>query len=69
MEKQKKWMGGKPDLCDICSCELVGIFIDGKTDRGPWGFMCAGCHVLHGVGLGEGRGQAYDVVTLLKVGG
>ena len=30
---------------------------DGKTKSGPWGFMFEPCLTIHGVGLGEGRGQ------------
>lgn len=30
---------------------------DGKTTRGPWAYMCQQHHILHGVGLGLGKGQ------------
>ena len=30
---------------------------DGKTLKGPWGYMCEKCFKLYGVGLGVGKGQ------------
>lgn len=30
---------------------------DGKTRSGPWGYMCFRHFVLHGIGLGQGKGQ------------
>lgn len=81
----KKWMGGAPDHCDICKLDLVDAlgehsathFVDGKTVYGPWGIMCVGpnrpngkdCFTTHGVGLGTGLGQKYDMTTLVKVEG
>lgn len=65
----KKWMGGRPTRCDKCGQPLAGVFIDGRTQMGPWGILCRACHQRCGVGLGTGRGQMYDLVTLEKVGG
>jgi len=31
--------------------------VDGKTNMGPWAYMCEGCFQSHGVGLGLGKGQ------------
>lgn len=69
MENIKKWCGPAPELCDVCSGTIAESFVDGLTTRGYWAILCAGCHVICGCGLGEGRGQKYDAVTLLKVGG
>lgn len=65
----KQWTGPAPASCDICSRKLVGFFVDGKTSFGPWAIMCDACHRVSGVGLGVGKGQRYDAVTRLKVGG
>ena len=65
----KKWMSEAPQKCDICGKPLAQQFVDGKTRMGPWGIMCAVCHHKHGVGLGTGKGQRYDLTTLEKVEG
>jgi hypothetical protein len=31
--------------------------VEGKTAAGPWAYMCDGCFVEHGIGLGLGKGQ------------
>ena len=41
--------------CDLCKKSEAEI--DGKTDLGPWANMCLSCHLMHGVGIGVGRGQ------------
>ena len=66
---KKKWAGQPPTVCELCGGPFEGVFIDGRTQGGPWGLLCAGCHALHGVGLGLGKGQKYDLVTLEKVEG
>lgn len=73
---KKRWMGEKPYNCQMNSCgkvfELVKgevEFVDGKTRYGPWAIMCVACHEKHGVGLGTGRGQKYNLETLEKVDG
>lgn len=63
----KKWIGSKPVHCDICSQPFKEVFIDGRTITGPWALMCLVCHVRVGYGLGPGRGQKYDLVTLDKL--
>ena len=65
----KKWCGSRPTKCDLCFKELIGVFIDGKTDEGPWGILCLPCHQTQGIGVGEGRGQVYDLKTLKKLEG
>lgn len=57
----KFWAGNPPKICDLCAAPLLARFIDGKTQRGPWGNMCFLCYVEHGCGLGTGRGQQYDL--------
>ena len=69
--KEKKWMGTWPAKCDLCNDQLAEEeeFIDGRTKEGPWALMCTMCHIIHGVGLGTGRGQKYDSKTLIKLEG
>jgi hypothetical protein len=40
--------------CDFCHTMAK---YDGKTKQGPWAFMCNQHFKIHGVGLGEGKGQ------------
>lgn len=61
---KKKWTGKVPVKCDGCDNILEGTFIDGRTIFGPWAIMCEDCHTTHGVGLGIGKGQRYDLETL-----
>jgi len=55
----KIWQGTPPKKCDICQRNLVGVFVDGKTQMGPWAIMCLNCSLQVGIGLGVGRGQRY----------
>jgi hypothetical protein len=57
---RKVWTGTPPERCNLCEHKLEGIFIDGRTKRGAWAYMCVRCHELSGVGLGTGNGQAYQ---------
>lgn len=57
----RKWMGTPPAICDICQQKIHKIFIDGKTNFGPWGNMCPTCHKKHGGKLGTGLGQKYEL--------
>jgi len=45
--------------CDFCTAEGVTepAEYDGKTKRGPWGYMCQQHFDQYGVGLGLGLGQ------------
>ncbi len=63
-----KWMGSKPEQCDLCQYKMGEFFIEGKTIQGPWGLLCEQCHDEYGIGLGTGRGQKYNTDTLEKVG-
>jgi len=55
------WGGSNPTCCDICHQQFETQMVDGKTDQGPWGLLCVHCHESHGVGLGTGRGQLYEL--------
>ncbi len=65
----RTWMGGVPTECQLCHVPLTTTFIDGKTRFGPWAIMCPACHRDQAFGLGVGRGQAYQLDTLQKIGG
>jgi len=54
------WEGNPITDCEICGGAITIFFVDGKTKSGPWGVMCLGCHKIHGVGLGTGKGQQYE---------
>ncbi len=64
-----RWLGTPPTNCDLCRVKLSGKFVDGRTAFGPWAIMCSGCHRDQKIGLGTGRGQAYDLTTLEKIEG
>lgn len=66
-KKAVKWVSEKPEKCDICGQPITSTFIDGRTAQGFWAIMCVACHRLIGVGVGEGKGQIYDVTTLEKL--
>ena len=70
--KMKKWLGPKPQKCDLCRGKFVdNHFIDGATiyRSWPWALMCTTCHSHSGHGLGTGRGQLYNLTTLEKLEG
>lgn len=54
-----RWISPVPEKCDICGRTIGTIFIDGKTNQGPWACMCGECHKHYGYGLGIGRGQKF----------
>jgi hypothetical protein len=66
---QTYWIGKAPKVCDICKGDLLtpagagyeAVFIDGVTIMGPWANMCSSCHFDMGRGLGQGRGQKYEL--------
>ena len=62
------WRGTPPKTCQLCNRPLKQQFVDG-ANGGPWAIMCPSCHHSYGVGIGTGRGQRYDLQTLLKVEG
>jgi len=50
-----------PD-CNICAYSpiqstSVPAVYDGKTNLGPWAYMCEEHFRTHGIGLGLGKGQ------------
>lgn len=65
-----------PESCDICSCPITHVFIDGRTTLGGWANMCITCYcvtarcnragpshgraMLVGFPLGCGSGQRYE---------
>lgn len=53
------WQSRNPETCQLCEVDIENIFIDGRTQRGPWAIMCESCHASWGVGLGTGKGQKY----------
>ena len=69
MNSTVTWVGTEPKNCDICHEPLTRCFYDGKTTMGPWATMCSSCFSRFGYGLGVGKGQKYDLVTLRKVEG
>lgn len=66
-ERKIMWSGGSI-ACDFCG-EVHAWFVDGATIDGPWAIMCPRHFMDNGVGLGLGKGQEYDSVTLQKIGG
>jgi len=51
----------KRPLCDMC--RKAEAQFDGKTQGGPWAYMCLACYRKHGIGLGTGRGQRLYLPT------
>lgn len=52
--------------CDVCArnhpereLEPLNLYVDGKTQAGPWANMCSVCFSYFGVGVGTGLGQIY----------
>lgn len=59
MTVQKYW-SGTPGSLDDFGRPIDNVFIDGKTQMGPWATMAPDSYSLLGVGLGLGRGQRYE---------
>lgn len=55
--------GPTPKRCDICKGPFESVMYDAKTIPGPWGNLCQGCFITHGLGLGTGLGQRYELQT------
>lgn len=54
------WTSLVPDKCQLCFRKITDKFIDGKVAVSRvWAIMCFGCHEIHGVGFGVGKGQKY----------
>ena len=49
--------------CDFCGKQLDFWYYDGKTSKGPWACMCELCFFDHGIGLGMGKGQKFELVN------
>jgi len=43
--------------CDMCNKDTDKAAVDGKTQMGPWAYMCVYHHEDVGLGLGMGIGQ------------
>ena len=59
--KAVEWIDDVPKECQICHAPIGTIFVDGRTQSGPWACMCVTCHDIIGVGLGTGHGQLYSL--------
>ncbi len=59
------WEGSPVTECQLCHGTINQQFINGKRTPnirgGAWAIMCPTCFGFHGVGLGEGRGQLYEL--------
>jgi hypothetical protein len=54
MENKVEAVVSRIPKCDFCDKPAL---YDGKTNRGPWGYMCEEDFKANGLGLGLGRGQ------------
>ena len=54
------WIGDLSQGCDICKRPFGRFMYDAKTTFGPWANLDEACFVLHGMGMGQGRGQKYE---------
>jgi hypothetical protein len=61
--KSAVYWSGEVARCDVCLQPHGKRFIDGRTTSGSWALMDPRCHEAYGVGLGVGRGQAYEKQT------
>lgn len=60
MDQRTEWLSPVPDYDDFD--RLIGCeFIDGKTKFGQWAIMAPQSHKTHGVGIGVGLGQRYEL--------
>lgn len=58
--KKVIWHGGRK--CDICGKEIKeGRLYDARTTHDCWATMCNDCYVRYGVGVGNGKGQRYEL--------
>jgi len=57
-EEDRYWMGSINDVDDFGK-PIKDVFIDGKTNQGPWGIMSPESFRIYGVGVGQGKGQKY----------
>lgn len=69
--KPKRWTSPIPKNCDFCHKSLKDekVFVDGRTRSGPWAIMCSVCYDTVGVGIGTGKGQAYELPSGKKIVG
>lgn len=70
MSEVKKWMGSKPEACDLCRSKFGKVFYDANVPWAQrWGLVCQKCFSHYGCKLGTGAGQKYSTETLEKLGG
>jgi hypothetical protein len=69
---EKKWLGSAPiydfDIYDK-PCNMEPWFVDGRIKSGQLALMCPTHFQVFGVKLGLGKGQKYDLKTLIKLEG
>lgn len=53
-------MGTSQYACQFCGRQPETV-IDGRTTQGVWAWMCEVCHKVHGIGIGAGKGQKYQI--------
>ena len=52
----------RPETCQFCGCDLNtrSFFVDGRVQASiAFASMCADCAIVHGAGIGWGKGQLY----------
>ncbi len=64
MNNTDKWPTRIPDYCQICYNPIIDKFVHGKTKHGYLASMCPICHSVYGQGIGEGRGEEYEVMEV-----
>lgn len=53
--------------CQLCDRSITAEFVDGVVKgASAWAMMCPCCHVKEGIGIGNGRGQRYKLVSRLE---
>ena len=62
-----KWDGEV--RCDVCGALQSKNWYDCRTTSGRWAFLCDKCFEIYGIGIGTGRGQVYNGLTLEKIDG
>ena len=65
----KEWASEVPEKCQFCNQPLKNVFYDMNYKFMGWGIGCEDCHKEHGVGLGIGRGQMFDLKTRKMLAG
>lgn len=61
LKKEVVWSSPAPQQCDLCKKPITNVFVDGRTQYGPWACMCETCHGEQGGMLGTGLGQKFQL--------